>query len=99
MCLLLQANLLLVANIVAHGMPVFNATTITAMVDRWRPETHTFHLPCGKIMVTLEHMVMILRILIRGWPITDHVESSMWCERVGGFLGRESSAKVSGVKG
>jgi hypothetical protein len=34
--LLRQANLLAVANIVHHGMPVFNATAITTMVDRWR---------------------------------------------------------------
>jgi pseudouridine-5'-phosphate glycosidase len=31
-----RANLLAVANIIAHGMPVFNATSIMAMVDRWR---------------------------------------------------------------
>jgi hypothetical protein len=34
MPLLRQVNLLAVANIVHHGMPVFNATTIMTMVDR-----------------------------------------------------------------
>jgi hypothetical protein len=60
--------------------------------------THTFHLPCGEMMVTLEDVAMILGLPIRGWPITDRVESSTWRERVIGFLGREPPAKVPGVK-
>jgi hypothetical protein len=34
--LLQRANLLVVANIITRGMPMFNATTITTMVDMWR---------------------------------------------------------------
>jgi hypothetical protein len=60
MPLLCQANQLAVANIVRRGMPVFNATTITTIVDRWRPDTHSFHLPCDKMTVTLEDVAMIL---------------------------------------
>jgi hypothetical protein len=33
--LLRQANLFTIANIVHRDMPVFNAMTITVMVDRW----------------------------------------------------------------
>jgi hypothetical protein len=50
------------------------------------------------MMVTLEDVAMILGFPIRGWPITDRVESSTWRERVIGFLGREPPAKVPGVK-
>jgi hypothetical protein len=63
--LLHQMKLLPVANIICHGMPVFNAMAIMAMVDRWRPEPHSFHLPCGKMMVTLKDMDMILGFPIR----------------------------------
>jgi hypothetical protein len=45
-------------------MSVFNARTITVMVDQWRPETHSFHLPCGKMTVTLEDVAMILGLPI-----------------------------------
>jgi hypothetical protein len=56
---------LAITNIVHCGMPVFNATAITAMVDRWRPETHSFHLTCGEMIVTLEDVAMILGFLIK----------------------------------
>jgi hypothetical protein len=45
---------------------MFNTIAITAMVDRWRPETHSFHLPCGEMMISLEDVAMILGLLIRG---------------------------------
>jgi hypothetical protein len=86
--LLRQANMLAIAEIIRRGMPVFNATAITAMVDRWRTETHSFHLPCGEMMVTLKDVAMILGLPIRGCPITSRVDSAGWCERVVVFIGR-----------
>uniref|UniRef100_J3M557 Aminotransferase-like plant mobile domain-containing protein n=1 Tax=Oryza brachyantha TaxID=4533 RepID=J3M557_ORYBR len=35
-------------------MPLYNAAALISLVDQWRPETHTFHLPSGELMVTLE---------------------------------------------
>jgi uncharacterized protein (DUF849 family) len=85
--LLHQANLLAFTKIVHHGMPVFNATTITMMVDRWRSETHSFHLLCGEMTMTLEDVAMILGLSIRGRPVTDHVDSVGWRERAAVFIG------------
>jgi hypothetical protein len=89
--LLRHANLLVITEIVHHGMQVFNAMAITAMVDKWRPETHSFHLSCGEMTVTLEYVAMILGLLIRGRPfsVTGRVDSVGWRERVSDFLGRE----------
>jgi hypothetical protein len=90
---------LAVANIVHRGMPVFNTMTITMMVDRWRPKTHSLHLPCGEMTVTLEDLAMILGLPIRGRHVTSCVESALWHESVIGFIGREPLPKVEGVKG
>jgi hypothetical protein len=97
--LLWWANLLAVVNIVHRGMPAFNATAIMAMVDRWRPGTHSFHLPCGEMTVTLEDAAMILGLPIRGRPVTGRVESASWHERLAAFVDREPLAKVTGLKG
>ena len=63
--LLKRANLATVARVCRRGTPPFNPAALTAMIDRWRPETHTFHLPCGEMMVTLEDVQMILGVRIR----------------------------------
>ncbi|KAF8668839.1 hypothetical protein HU200_052040 [Digitaria exilis] len=47
--LLQRAGLHVISSIVRRGLPSFNPTVLTALIDRWRPETHTFHLPCGEM--------------------------------------------------
>ena len=43
---------------------------ITSLVERWRPETHTFHLPIREMTITLQDVAMILGLRIHGPPIT-----------------------------
>ncbi|RWR73212.1 serine/threonine-protein phosphatase 7 long form [Cinnamomum micranthum f. kanehirae] len=43
---------------------------ITALVERWRPETNTFHLPCGEATVTLEDVAYIYGLPIDGPAVT-----------------------------
>ncbi|MFQ6667674.1 hypothetical protein Gotur_033609, partial [Gossypium turneri] len=42
---------------------------ISALVKRWRPETHTFHFPCGECTVTLEDVALQLGLAIDGSPV------------------------------
>ncbi|MFQ6661407.1 hypothetical protein Gotur_029582, partial [Gossypium turneri] len=43
---------------------------LSALVERWRPETHTFHFPCGECTVTLEDVALQLGLPINGSPVT-----------------------------
>ena len=39
---------------------------ISALVERWRLETHTFHLPHGEMSITLQDVEVIYELPIEG---------------------------------
>nr|ABA94059.1 SWIM zinc finger family protein [Oryza sativa Japonica Group] len=50
---------------------------LAALVDRWRPEAHTFHLPCGEVAPTLQDVSYLLRLPLAGdaiGPVTTCVD-------------------------
>ncbi|QHO42986.1 uncharacterized protein DS421_5g158930 [Arachis hypogaea] len=53
-----------------------HSALLSALVERWRPETHTFHLPVGEVTVTLEDVIHILGLQVNGEPVTGRSDSS-----------------------
>ena len=47
---------------------------ITALVERWRLETHTFHLPPGEMGITLQDIEVMLGIPVDGLPVTERTD-------------------------
>lgn len=82
-----RLGLLPFINLVTRNMPWMNPCAITALVDRWRPETHSFHLPCGEMTVTLQDVSMILALPIRGQPLCFSTDPKGWRESMKALIG------------
>ena len=52
------------------GHIIIDWPLITCLVERWRPETHTFHVPVGEMTITLQDVAIILGLRIDGPIVT-----------------------------
>lgn len=82
-----KTGLLPFVHLVSRSTPHMNPCAITALVDRWRPETHSFHLPCGEMTVTLQDVSMILALPIKGEPVCRSTSSDGWREAMRDLIG------------
>nr|XP_016467557.1 PREDICTED: serine/threonine-protein phosphatase 7 long form homolog [Nicotiana tabacum] len=55
--------------IIEIGRLQFDWALITLMIERWRPETHTFHLPIGEATITLEDVEVLFGLSVDGLPV------------------------------
>ena len=61
---------------------------LSALVERWRPETHTFHLPHGEMSITLQDVEVIFGLPIDGEVLVRLIGKGDWsllCEELLGF--------------
>lgn len=71
---------------ICQKMPQLDKALITALVERWRPETHSFHLASGEMTVTLQDVAMLFALPIDGRPVcskTDHDYGQMVLDCLG----------------
>jgi hypothetical protein len=66
---------------------MMDSAALTALVHRWSPETHTFHLPCGETTVMLQDITLILGLPIDGTPVSGMVSLGGWRDSVGAAIG------------
>ncbi|KAL8461860.1 hypothetical protein ACS0TY_033090 [Phlomoides rotata] len=71
---------------------------ISALVERWRKETNTFHMTVGEMTVSLEDVAYLLGLSIDGLPVTGVTYTS--CEEIcHKYLGRSpGSTQTNGGK-
>nr|KYP31864.1 Serine/threonine protein phosphatase 7 long form isogeny [Cajanus cajan]KYP41944.1 Serine/threonine protein phosphatase 7 long form isogeny [Cajanus cajan] len=69
---------------------------IMSLVERWIPETHTFHLPVGECTVTLEDVALQLGLGINGKPVTGPTffDWDKLCYELLGFVPPKGEALV-----
>ncbi|XP_017635972.1 protein MAIN-LIKE 2-like [Gossypium arboreum] len=74
---------------------------ISALVERWRQETHTFHLSCGEYTVTLEDVALQLRLPIDGSAITGVsmiAQSTALCYSLLGVSPNNAESKFTSLR-
>ncbi|KAH7865249.1 hypothetical protein Vadar_004185 [Vaccinium darrowii] len=71
---------------------------ITALLECWRPETHSLYLGSGEWTVTLQDVEVILGIPVDGLPVVGSTEQD-WDKLCEELLGLTLRAKVSRTEG
>jgi hypothetical protein len=74
---------------------------ITALVERWRQETHTFHLPVGECTITLQDVQVLLGLSVEGKAVTintTHTDLKQLCVELLGRAPADSDWKGSKLK-
>ncbi|XP_066328824.1 protein MAIN-LIKE 1-like isoform X2 [Miscanthus floridulus] len=73
-----RAGFLELVRVVNYGLPPLDPALLTAAVDRWRPETHTFHLPYGEMTLTMLDVKAIFGLRLEGLPVIAIESHFLW---------------------
>lgn len=79
----------------------YDKSLLSCLVDRWRPETHTFHFPWGEMAPTLQDVSFLLGLPLAGAAIGPFDAPVGWREAMRGrfahaFAGVEFAVPFKG---
>ncbi|KAL5176890.1 Serine/threonine-protein phosphatase 7 long form [Glycine soja] len=86
--------------IMKMGYLKINSSLIIALIEIWRPETHTFHLRCEEDMITLQDVSVLLGLHTEGAPLIGqtNLDWAELCEELLGVRPQEGELQGSVVK-
>jgi hypothetical protein len=93
-----RSGFLPLATLIKTGLLKMDNAALTALVDQWRPETHSFHLPCGEMTITLEDVAMLFGLRVDGYAVTSHINPQDWRDIVEALVGVRPDEPQEGVK-
>ncbi|KAE8768004.1 serine/threonine-protein phosphatase 7 [Hordeum vulgare] len=82
-----MTRLLPFIQLVSRSTTNLNAAAINALIDRWRPETHSFYLRTREMTVTLQDVFMITALPVEGKPLCMSTDSEGWQHQMDALIG------------